>query len=509
MPGWATLGRRALLGASLAAAMPQRSRAEQYSDTLRVTWNDRLVGLDPYGSALRCELMLAHEVWDGLLGRDPETFALQPLLARSWRWVDDVTLEFALRAGVWFHDATPFGADDVVYTVRSVLSRVDLAVPGNYAWLDGVEQVADDVVRLHLAHPFAAAPDYVAMVLPIFPAALHRRLGPEAFARAPVGTGPYRISALGGDDGRIELQRWTPPVGLPPKGSSRIAAVSIVQTTDPAGPFNDLVSGRADWITGLTPQQFQAVDTAAELQALFSEGLRVAYLSIDAAGRSGFGPLTQPLVRRAIFHAIDRDTLAATMAAGGGRVPTAACYPSQFGCDSSAVAPRGLDRERARSLMAEAGVSDGFRTLLVTSARADVTAAVAADLAAVGIAADIVALSAAAALAQQAAGQAPLFLGSWGSSSVNDVSAFLPRFFDGGDQDYARDAEVSDLIIRSSAAPDADTRRALSARALGLISQRALWLPLFTEAATYGIARTLSFRPTSDDLPRFYRAAWR
>ena len=507
--GRRTLGRRALLGATLAAAVPGLPRAEQYSDTLRVTWNDRLVGLDPYGSALRSELMLAHEVWDGLLDRDPETFALQPLLASAWRWADDASLEFTLRPGVWFHDATPFGADDVLYSVRMALSRIDLAIPGNYAWLDGAEQVADDVVRLHLAHRFAAAPDYVALVLPIFPAALHRSLGPEAFARAPVGTGPYRVTAIGDDDRRIELRRWAPPTGAPPKGSSRIARISITQTDDAAGPFNDLVSGRADWISGLTPEQFQAVDTAAELQALRREGLRLVYLSLDAAGRSGVGPLTRPLVRQAIFHAIDRETLAETMVPGGGRVPDAACYPSQFGCDASAVVPRGLDRERARSLMAQAGLGDGFRTLLVTAERPDLAAAVVADLAAIGIAADVVTLSAAAALAQQAAGQAPLFLGSWGSSSLNDVSAFLPRFFDGGDQDYARDPEIIDLIVSSGAAADADTRRALSAQALGLIAQRALWLPLFTEAATYGIARSLSFHPTTDELPRFYRTSWR
>ncbi len=503
------LARRALLAALLAAGVPGASRAQPVSDTLRVSWNDRLVGLDPYGSALRSELMLAHEVWDGLLARDPETFALSPLLAQAWRWVDDVTMEFALRPGVWFHDATPFGVEDVLYTVRMALSRIDLAIPGNYAWLDGAERVADDVVRLHLAHPFAAAPDFVALVLPIFPASLHRTLGPEAFARAPVGTGPYRVASLGGDDGRIELRRWQPPAGLPPKGSSVIARVSIAQSDDPAAPFNDLISGRADWISGLSPEQFAAIDTAAELQALRRDSLRVAYLSLDAAGRSGVGPLMRPQVRAAIFHAIDRDTLAQTMVPGGARVPAAACYPSQFGCDASAVAPRALDRERARALMAEAGTGDGFRTLLVTAERAEMAATVVADLAAIGIAADVVALSAAGALAQQAAGQAPLFLGSWGSSSVNDVSAFLPRFFDGGDQDYARDPEITDLIVRSSAAADADTRRALSARALGLIAERALWLPLFTEAATYGIARALSFHPTTDDVPRFYRAAWR
>lgn len=504
------LGRRALLAAgALAAVLPSRARAEKHSDTLRVTWTDRLVGLDPYGSALRTELTLAHEIWDCLLERDPETFELRPLLARSWSWINDTTMEFALRPGVWFHDATPFSADDVIFTVRMVLARLNVAIPGNYAWLDGAEKVADDVVRLHLAHPFAAAPEYVAMVLPILPAALYAQLGPEAFARAPVGTGPYRVDVLGDDGSQLGLQRWKPPVGLPPKGRSQIARILITQTDNPAAPFDDLVGGRADWIGGLTVDQFRQLGIAAELQALRSDSLRIAYLSLDAAGRSGVGPLMSPLVRQAIFHAIDRDSLAATMVPGGARVPEAACYPTQFGCDASAVARRGLDRARARALLAQAGLPEGFSTLMVTAARTEVSQAVAADLALVGIAADILTLSTVGAAAQEAAGQAPLFLGNWGSSSINDVSAFLPRFFDGGDEDYARDDEITDLVVRSAAAADADTRRSLSAQALGLISQRALWLPLFTEAATYGIARSLSFRPTPDELPRFWRAAWR
>ncbi len=62
---------------------------------------------------------MSHQVWDTLIYRDPETFQLKPLLATSWKYVDDTTLEFELRPGVTFQDGSPFTADDVVYTVNA------------------------------------------------------------------------------------------------------------------------------------------------------------------------------------------------------------------------------------------------------------------------------------------------------------------------------------------------------------------------------------------------------
>ena len=38
---------------------------------------------------------------------------------------------------------------------------------------------------------------------------------------------------------------------------------------------------------------------------------------------------------------------------------------------------------------------------------------------------------------------------------------------------------------------------------------QALWLPLHTYAATYGLTRSLNFRPFADELPRFYLASWK
>ena len=46
------------------------------------------------------------------MARDPETFAIRPLLATSWKYVDDTTLELELRKGVKFQDGSAFSASE-------------------------------------------------------------------------------------------------------------------------------------------------------------------------------------------------------------------------------------------------------------------------------------------------------------------------------------------------------------------------------------------------------------
>src|SRR5207302_6311971 len=60
--------------------------------------------------------MLEH-IYDRLLDRDPRTFKPKPMLAESWRIVNDTTWEFKLRKGVRFHNGEPFTAHAVKATI--------------------------------------------------------------------------------------------------------------------------------------------------------------------------------------------------------------------------------------------------------------------------------------------------------------------------------------------------------------------------------------------------------
>ena len=489
-------------------ACPEPARAQKAADTLRLSWRDAIPDLDPYYNQLRTGLVVAQTCWDTLVYQDPDTFQIKPLLATAWTLVDPLTLDFTLRPGVTFHNGDPFTAEDVAYTVNTVAADPNVAVPGNYAFLDHAQAIDPLHVRLTLKRPFPAALDYLSVVLPIWPHAYRQRVGAAGFAAAPVGTGPYRISRVDGLR-EIDLER-NDAYFAGPKGHPAIAHIVIHEVPDDATEIADLLAGRADWIWQFPEDQLDAIGSHPELQVLRAESMRIGYLSMDAAGRSGIdNPLTRQGVRQAVAQAIDRVALAHMAAGGAARVLNAPCYPTQFGCDAGAATRWDYDPAAARAALAQAGYPKGFATTLVSFVLPQYGQAVQAALRAIGIDATLRQLPVGQAVAVQDAGQAPLFLGSWGSYSINDVAAILPQFFAGGPQDYARDPQTEQLVATGDTATDPDERRNAYAEAIRRITSHAYWLPLNTYVTTYGFSRTLNFRAFPDELPRFYLASWR
>ena len=151
----------------------------------------------------------------------------------------------------------------------------------------------------------------------------------------------------------------------------------------------------------------------------------------------------------------------------------------------------------------------GFDTELVTYELPQWAGAVQGYLKAVGINAKITQLQVAAVVQRSLAGQNPLQLASWGSYSVNDVSAILPNYFDGGAVDYARDAQVTKLLVEGGSSNDPEVRKKAYSAAIHRITEQAYWVPLHTYVTTYGFSKQLDFTPYADELPRFFLAKWK
>jgi len=495
-------------GAAMAAMLAVApANAQKAQDTLRVTWRDTIPNVDPYYNQLRNGLVVAHHAWDGLVYRDPETFQIKPLLAKSYKWVDETTLEFELRPGVKFHNGDPFTADDVVYTINTVIQDKKVSVPSNYNFYESAEKIDDMHVRVKLKRIFPAALEYMSMVLPIWPKAYRERVGEEAYAKAPVGAGPYRITGTGDN---ITLERFDGYYADSPKGKAIIGKIVITQVADSATEMTRLLGGQADWIWKFTSDQFDGVSRMPNLQAVRSESMRIGYVGMDATGRSGpDSPFKNPKVRQAVFHAIDRATMARQLVGGDSRPLDAPCYPTQFGCDAAAAVKYDYNPAKAKQLLAEAGYPNGFDTELVTYILPQWAGALQGYLQAVGIRAKISQLTVSAVIARTLKGENPMDSQDWGSYSINDVSAILPQYFTFGNADYARDPEVKALVEAGGTTTDPDQRRKNYSAAIKLITERALWMPLFTHTITYGYSKTLNFKPYPDELPRFYLSSWR
>jgi peptide/nickel transport system substrate-binding protein len=497
-----------LLAAGLSAiALP--AMAQKSADTLRITWRDGIPDVLPYYNQLRSGVVLGHQVWDSLVYRDPETFQIKPLLAESYKWVDETTLEFTLRSNVTFHNGDKFTADDVVYTINAMTTDKQVATPSNYSYIDHATKVDDTHVRIELKRVFPAALDYMAMTLYILPKAYREKTGADEYSKHPIGAGPYKITKVNGVT-EIDLERYDDYYSSSPKGKAQIGKIVIHEVPDPATEMAELLGGRADWIWKFSPDQFDSVGRMPNLQAVRAESMRIEYLGIDAAGRTGAdNPLTKEKVRQAIFHAVDRETMAKQLMQGGSRALDTPCYPTQFGCDAGAAVHYAYDPAKAKQLLADAGYPSGFNTELVTYELPQWAGAMQGYLQAVGINAKITSMQVAAVVQRSIAGQNPLEMGSWGSYSVNDVSAILPNYFTFTGNDYTRDPELKKLVEAGSATVDPDQRRKAYSAAIKRITEHAFWMPMFTYTVTYGFSKQLNFKPYPDELPRFFLSSWK
>jgi len=502
--------RTALMACALGAALlVQPAAAQKSADTLRVVFRDTVTNVDPYFNQLRTGVVISHQAWDGLVYRDPDTFQPKPLLATSWKLVDDRTIEFELRRGVKFHNGEPFSADDVVYTLNTVSapdSRV--SVPSNVNWIERAEKIDDFKVRVHLKRPQPAAFEYFSFVVPIWPKAYRERVGAEGYSKAPVGAGPYRFTKV--EASVLELERFADYYADSPRGRPAIGRMQIRFVPDAATEMTELLAGRTDFIWNFNPDQFEAVGRMPALQALRQESMRVGYLGIDAAGRTGdSSPFRNLKVRQAVFHAIDREQIAKQLVQGGSRVPPAPCFPTQFGCDGDAAVKYGFDPAKAKALLAEAGYPNGFDTEIVSYVLPQWGAAVQGFLGAVGIRAKLSQLQVQAVVQRNQRGESPSNLGSWGSFSINDVSAILPVYFGGGADDYSRDPELIRLLEQAGSTMDAAARKTAYSAVIKRATEQAYWVPLHTYVTTYGLSRNLELKTYPDELPRFWLSKWK
>ena len=498
-----------LVAAGLTLATTGPALAQKSADTLRITWRDAIPDVDPYYNSLRTGMVVAFQAFDGLVYRDPETQEIKPDLATSWTQVDPTTIEFTLRQGVKFQNGDPFTADDVVYTINDIIHDKQVAVPSYYTFMAGAEKIDDFHVRLKLTRAYPAALENLAMVTPIWPKAYREKVGADAYARAPIGTGPYKITKVDGTT-EIDMERFDGYFAGGPKGRPAIRTIKIHEVPDATTEMTELMGGRADWIWGYNADQFANLSRMPMLQAQRFGIMRVHFMTVDAAGRSGAGnPLTNVKVRQAILYAIDRATMAKQLIQGASQVIDTPCYPSQFGCDVSVAVKYPYDPAKAKQLLAEAGYPNGFDTELVSYDTPQIGSAIQNYLKAVGINMRLQQLQIGAAIQLAESGKAPLYAGSWGSNSINDTSAFMPYFLGGGLDDYARDADVQKLLAQAGSNDDPAARRKMYSDAIYLATERADFIPLFSDVRYVAFSKQLNFQGFPDDVPRFYLSSWK
>jgi ABC-type transport system substrate-binding protein len=336
-----------------------------------IAYKDDLATLDPAIGYDWTNWPAEKMVFDALLDYDEGT-TITPRIAESLPEVsaDATVYTFKLRSGVKFHNGREVTADDVVYTISRVLdpntgspgAGFFVGIQGAQAFIDGTAEAVEGIqaldartVQFTLEAPDVTFLNKMALNFAfIVPREEVERLG-ENFGHQAVGTGPFKLAEWRSGEflvfernpdyfyeGLPYLDKVTIQVGVAPDVALlRLEQGEIHMMGDPPPG--------ADW-TRITsdPAWANRIERAPQVNT--------TYIAINTSVE----PFDQLEVRQALNHAIDKQRIVQLLN-GRATVASQILPPLMPGHDPTYTG-YAFDPERARQLLAEAGLEGGFET---------------------------------------------------------------------------------------------------------------------------------------------------
>ena len=316
--------------------------------------------------------------FDGLTRID-RAGTLQPWLAKSWTTVDGQTWEIKLRDDVVFSNGRPFTAESVVTVLEWLASDAALreAVAREFDVVDTAEAIDPHKVRLKTKTPAT----YLMRAMPllhIVEPQLWSDLGPEGFAQAPVGTGPFHPIEFGAT--RITYEAvptsWRAP---------KIDRMEMIAAPDASTRSQAVIANQLDIALVLGPEETEAIEAFGGI----GMGWQTAALQTISFHHGKGTPLDDLRVRKALNLAVDRQTLIQLFLQG---LPEQASQPAvsfAYGYNTD-LEPIPFDPDLAKELLSEAGYPNGFKFIMQGAVGSGANDAiiyqkVAQDLASIGV----------------------------------------------------------------------------------------------------------------------------
>ncbi|MEM1075148.1 MAG: ABC transporter substrate-binding protein [Pseudomonadota bacterium] len=309
--------------------------------------------LDPTSAAAGAiDSVLYSNVFEGLT-RFAADGGIVPGLAKSWEISDDgLTYTFTLRDGVTFHDGTTMDAEDVKFSLDRILAEDSAnAQKALYSAISAVEVVDPQTVQLSLSEPngnmlFNLAWGDAVIVAPE---------SIEMIKQNPIGTGAFKFVEWVQSD-RIELVRNDDYWGTP----AQLETATFKFISDPTAAFAALMAEDIDYFNSFpAPENLPQFEADPRFQVLVgsNEGETILSTNNKAA------PFDNPLVRQALSHAIDRQAIIDGAMFGYG-TPIGTHFAPHNPAYIDLTGQSAFDPDKAKSLLAEAGLADGFETTL-------------------------------------------------------------------------------------------------------------------------------------------------
>ncbi|HYC45786.1 MAG TPA: ABC transporter substrate-binding protein [Burkholderiales bacterium] len=479
-----------------------------------------VTSIDPHFHNLTPNNNIGNHIFETLVGKDARGRQI-PLLAESWRAVDDLTWEFKLRKGVKFHDGSDFTAADVAFSIDRVPLVPNSPSPFTTYSKQIVEKIVVDplTIRLRTATPYPLMPTDMGTIM-IVSSRAAKGASTEDFnsGKAAVGTGPWRFVRWQKGD-RVELARFD---GYWGKKAPWDRAIFRIITSDPTRVAS-LLAGEVRAIENVPTADLAKLAKHPELSLYRVVSLRVMYVHLDSArDKSPFvtdkagrpldkNPLKDVRVRRALSKAINRQALVERVMEGAARATGQLMPEGTFGYIPS-LKPEGYDPEGARKLLAEAGYPDGFGlTIHGPNNRyvndEQITQTIAQMLTRVGIATKVDTMPSSVFFSRGSKLEFSMMLVGWGSDTAeasSPLKALLATYskekgMGSSNRGRYSNPKMDALLEQALATVDDTKREKLLQQATELAMSDVGIIPLYHQENLWATRRGITYTPRADE----------
>lgn len=273
-------------------------------------------------------------------------------LAKSYRFLDETTLEFKLRDDVRWSDGEKFSAKDVVFTYETIISP-DIYTPyaSGFLHVKSVEAVDEYTLLIKYKYPyFKALEIWMMEILPYHKLKDEKNLMSAKFNQSPIGTGPYTLEkfSISSD---ISLKANKDYFIHKPN----IDKIVYHFVPDNAAEFLMLKSGKLD-VGSLSPLQLER-----QLDESFKEQFNIYEDIAHSYNYIGFNlrlpKFQDPKIREALSLAIDRQEIVDILYLGHGQVCHGPFMPGTGAYNKNVKSPK-QDIKEAKRLLREAGYNE-------------------------------------------------------------------------------------------------------------------------------------------------------
>jgi peptide/nickel transport system substrate-binding protein len=434
--------------------------------------------------------VLSH-VYETLFYMNPEG-ELEPLLAESIEpGEDENTFILTLREGINFSDGTPFNAEAVRQNLEYVLDPENASA---FAFLinriEEMNVVDDTTLELVLTGPFAPLPAHLShdSLAIVAPSALEQ--GADFLASNAIGTGPFVVQSWERDQA-VTLTRNDDYWGDAPA----LDGVVFRVVKEDGARLVEVEAGTADIAVRVPPAEVSRLQANPDLEIRTTPGLRTIYVFFNITQE----PFDDVRVRQAVNYGVDVESIVNSLFDGVARVSDAPMAPPIFGY--SAQPPYARDVDRARELLAEAGVAEGATVTLYHPTGRYIQDALVADairsqLSDIGLNVELRTLEwpqyVPFVRAEEDENEVQFAMLGWSTPTMDaDYALFalfhsseVPPGFNGA---FYRSEEVDAMLDEARSTVDLDVRQQLYDEAIAQIWEDAPWLFLYSEVQVTAI----------------------